>query len=121
MLLGDVAFCHDASSLTALQSRGLDLTIVVTDNDGGAIFSFLPQASSLPGDRFEQLFGTPHGTDIVAVARAFGLRAYDAETAEVLSAAFDEPDTCVVRVPSDRARNVDVHAALNGAVVDALG
>ncbi len=121
VLLGDVAFCHDASSLTALQSRGLDLTIVVTDNDGGAIFSFLPQASSLPGDRFEQLFGTPHGTDIVAVARAFGLRAYDAETAEVLSAAFDEPDTCVVRVPSDRARNVDVHAALNGAVVDALG
>jgi 2-succinyl-5-enolpyruvyl-6-hydroxy-3-cyclohexene-1-carboxylate synthase len=41
VLLGDVAFCHDLSSLTALQSRNLDLTIVVTDNDGGAIFSFL--------------------------------------------------------------------------------
>ena len=67
------------------------------------------------------MFGTPHGTDVVEVARAFGLRAYDAETEEVLAAAFDEPDTCVVRVASDRATNVEVHAALNAAVVAALG
>ncbi len=120
-LLGDVAFCHDMSSLTALRSRGLDLTIVVTDNDGGAIFSFLPQAATLPTQRFEQLFGTPHGTDIVEVARALGLRAYVAETASELAAAFDEPGTCVVRVPSERNRNVKVHAELNRAVVDALG
>jgi 2-succinyl-5-enolpyruvyl-6-hydroxy-3-cyclohexene-1-carboxylate synthase len=121
VLLGDVAFCHDVSSLTALPSRNLDLTIVVTDNDGGAIFSFLPQASSLPDDQFERLFGTPHGTDIAEVARAFGLRAYSAETAEILAAAFDEPDTCVVRVASNRKENVDVHALLNAAVVAALG
>jgi 2-succinyl-5-enolpyruvyl-6-hydroxy-3-cyclohexene-1-carboxylate synthase len=121
VLLGDIAFCHDASSLTALRSRGLDLTIVVNDNNGGAIFSFLPQASSLPAEQFEQLFGTPHGTDIVEVARAFELRAYVAETTEVLSAAFDETDTCVVRVASNRKDNIDVHAALNAAVVEALG
>ena len=120
VMLGDVAFCHDMSSLTALQRRDLDLTIVVTDNDGGAIFSFLPQATSLPADRFERVFGTPHGTDIVEVARALGLRAYTAETADDLAAAFDEPDTCVVRVASNRGDNVDVHAALNAAVVAAL-
>lgn len=120
VLLGDVAFCHDTSSLTALHSRDLDLTIVVTDNNGGAIFSFLPQAMALPADRFEQLFGTPHGTDIVEVARALGLRAYMAESAEVLAAGFDEPDTCVVSVASNRKENVDVHAALNAAVVAAL-
>ena len=120
VLLGDVAFCHDMSSLTALHARGLDLTIVVTDNDGGAIFSFLPQASTLAGEQFEQLFGTPHGTDVVEVARAFGLRAYIAETAETLGAGFDEPDTCVVRVASNRHDNVEVHAALNAAVVAEL-
>jgi 2-succinyl-5-enolpyruvyl-6-hydroxy-3-cyclohexene-1-carboxylate synthase len=120
VLLGDVAFCHDMSSLTALRARDLDLTIVVTDNDGGAIFSFLPQASALPVARFEQLFGTPHGTDIVEVARALGLRAYTAETLDDLPAAFDEPDTCVVRIASNRVDNVDVHAALNAAVVAAL-
>lgn len=121
VLLGDIAFCHDASSLTALAGRGLDLTIVVVDNDGGAIFSFLPQATGLDAARFEQLFGTPHGTDVVEVARAFGLRAYTAKSAAHLAEAFDEPDTCVVRVASDRKRNVDIHAALNAAVVDALG
>jgi 2-succinyl-5-enolpyruvyl-6-hydroxy-3-cyclohexene-1-carboxylate synthase len=121
VLLGDIAFCHDLSSLTAMQSRELDLTIIVTDNDGGAIFSFLPQATTLPADRFEQLFGTPHGTDIVGVARSLGIRAYDAETAEELAAAFDEPDTCVVRVASNRRDNVEVHAALNAAAVAAIG
>jgi hypothetical protein len=38
-----------------------------------------------------------------------------------LAAAFDEPDTCLVRIASQRSRNVDVHAALNAAVVDELG
>jgi 2-succinyl-5-enolpyruvyl-6-hydroxy-3-cyclohexene-1-carboxylate synthase len=121
VLLGDVAFCHDASSLAALSARRLDLKIVVTDNDGGAIFSFLPQATSLPADRFEQLFGAPHGTDIIGVARAHDLRAYTADSAEILVAAFNDPDTCVVRVVSNRKENVDVHAALNAAVVADLG
>ena len=120
VLLGDIAFCHDMSSLTALHARGLHLTIVVTDNDGGAIFSFLPQATSLPADLFEQVFGTPHGTDIVEVARAFGLRSYAAETEDELGAAFDAGDTCVVRVTSSRKDNVDAHAELNDAVVAAL-
>ena len=120
VLLGDVAFCHDMSSLTALHARGLDLKIVVTDNDGGAIFSFLPQATTLPADVFERVFGTPHGTDIVEVARALGLRAYTAETVDELGAAFDESDTCVVRVASSRKDNVDAHAELNDAVVAAL-
>jgi 2-succinyl-5-enolpyruvyl-6-hydroxy-3-cyclohexene-1-carboxylate synthase len=119
-LLGDIAFCHDMSSLTGLHSRFLDLKIIVTDNDGGAIFSFLPQAATLSEERFEQLFGTPHGTDIIEVARALGLRAYAADTADELAVAFGEPDTCVVRIASDRRRNVEVHFALNTAVVDAL-
>jgi len=57
VLLGDVAFCHDLSSLTALKARDLDLTIVVTDNDGGAIFSFLPQAAALPADHRDAIRG----------------------------------------------------------------
>lgn len=72
-LVGDVAFLHDATSLTGLAQRGLDLTIVVVDNDGGGIFSFLPQHEQLAGEQFELLFGTPHGTDLAALAGAHGL------------------------------------------------
>ena len=73
VLLGDVALLHDSSALVALAGRPVDLDIVVVDNDGGGIFSFLPQATDLDTERFEQLFGTPHGTDIAALADAHGL------------------------------------------------
>ncbi len=120
VLLGDVAFCHDQSSLTALAARRLPLTIVVIDNDGGGIFSFLPQATTLAPERFEQLFGTPHGTDIVAVARAHGLVAQTATTMTELLAALSDDTVTVVRVPSDRKRNVEVHGALNAAVANTV-
>ena len=120
VLLGDVAFCHDQSSLTALAGRGLPLTIVVTDNDGGGIFSFLPQATALAPDRFEQLFGTPHGTDVVALAAAHGLGAVTVATAEELATSLADPAIAVVRVATDRAHNVEVHARLHVAVAAAL-
>src|SRR4029453_7916416 len=56
--VGDIAFVHDANALVAITERDVDLRIVVADNRGGGIFSFLPQASQLAAERFEQLFGT---------------------------------------------------------------
>ena len=118
--LGDVAFCHDQSSLTALAGRGLPLTIVVTDNDGGGIFSFLPQATTLAADRFEQLFGTPHGTDLIALAAAHGLAGVTACSVDELRASLADPAVRVVRVATDRAENVRVHDRLHAAVAAAL-
>jgi 2-succinyl-5-enolpyruvyl-6-hydroxy-3-cyclohexene-1-carboxylate synthase len=120
LLIGDVAFVHDSAALAGLMSRGTDLRIVVIDNDGGGIFSFLPQASSLTRDRFEQLFGTPHGTDLVGLATAHGIPAGDVATLDQLRAALAEPGPCVIRVGSNRADNVAVHQRINDAVGSAL-
>jgi len=120
VLVGDVALLHDSSSLTALATRGVDVRIVVVDNDGGGIFSFLPQATLLGPDRFEQLFGTPHGTDLVALGAAHGLRTSDASTPAELRASIAVPGPSLTRVRSDRATNVVAHRALNDAVVAAL-
>ena len=120
VLLGDVAFCHDQSTLTALAARGLPLTIVVVDNDGGGILSFLPQHGELTTERFEQLFGTPHGTDLVALARAHGLGARTVDSVVDLMAAVGDPEAVVVRVESNRDRNLADHARLNAAVAAAL-
>lgn len=120
VLLGDVSFCHDASSLTALAARGLDLTIVVLDNDGGGIFSFLPQAEQLAAERFEQLYGTPHGTDIVALAAAHGIAAHDVAAPDDLLQAVTVTGTSVVRIAGDRPANTDLHRRLNAAVAAAL-
>ncbi len=117
LLVGDVAFLHDSNGLLGLQDRDLDLTVVVLDNDGGGIFSFLPQRTSLPGDRFERLFGTPHGLDLVDLARAFGVTASSASTTDDLDAGRG---TRVVDVETDRDRNVELHERLGRAVGHAL-
>lgn len=120
VLIGDVALLHDSSSLTAAVHRGIDLRIVVVDNDGGGIFSFLPQATSLPTERFESLFGTPHGTDLDMLARAHGFESSSVTTVEDLRAALSRRGPRMVRIPSDRARNVTVHDDLHTAVSDSI-
>ena len=120
VFLGDVAMVHDSSSLAALAGRGLDVRIVVADNDGGGIFSFLPQREALSADRFEQLFGTPHGTDLVGLARAHGLPAHSAAALADVASFASTVGPAVLRVGLDRGANVAAYEALNAAVVAAL-
>ena len=80
----------------------------------------LPQATSLPHERFEQLFGTPHRTDLVALAAAHGLSAASVDSAAELRAWLNCEGPWLVRVPSDRAGNVAVHRRINDAVVAAM-
>jgi 2-succinyl-5-enolpyruvyl-6-hydroxy-3-cyclohexene-1-carboxylate synthase len=120
VLLGDLAFVHDSNALTALHARDADLRIVVVDNDGGGIFSFLPQATALPEDRFEQLFGTPLGVDVVALATSYGLDARTVQAVDELVEQLAQPGPWVCCVPTDRHHNVEVHAALHDAVIAAL-
>ncbi|MFN8517376.1 MAG: 2-succinyl-5-enolpyruvyl-6-hydroxy-3-cyclohexene-1-carboxylic-acid synthase, partial [Chloroflexia bacterium] len=72
LVIGDLSFFHDLNGLLAAKLHHLRATIVVVNNDGGGIFSFLPQATAVPHDRFEQLFGTPIGLDYAAAAALYG-------------------------------------------------
>jgi 2-succinyl-5-enolpyruvyl-6-hydroxy-3-cyclohexene-1-carboxylate synthase len=121
VLIGDIAFVHDSNALVGLAARGVDLRVVVVDNGGGGIFSFLPQAAALDTGRFEQLFGTPHGTDVCGLAAAHGLRVSTVDTATSLLAALAEPGPSVTRVVTDRAANVAEHQRWHAAVAAALG
>ena len=121
VLIGDVAFLHDCSSLIALARRPIDLRIVLIDNDGGGIFSFLPQATSLPSPRYEQLFGTPHGVDLLGLAAAHSLPTTLVVTAVELSEALTVAGPHIVLVRSDRNENVAVHDSIHLAVAAALG
>jgi len=123
-LLGDVAFLHDAGALVTARRRGLDAVVVVIDNNGGGIFSFLPQATSLPAPLVERLFSTPHDVDLVALAGVHGLAtvAIDAaeELAPALTAGVAAGGITVIVARTDRDANVVVHAELQAAVAAAL-
>lgn len=117
VLIGDVALLHDATSLIALADRPIRLDIVVIDNDGGGIFSFLPQADQLAETTFERLFGTPHGTDLGALARAHGIQVVPWP----LEPAAEQVGPRVTIVRTDRRANVVVHREVNDAVERAVG
>ena len=70
-LMGDVTFLHDQSSLVlGPEEERPDLTIVVVNDDGGAIFSMLEQGAPEHAASYERLFGTPHGVDLGALCAA---------------------------------------------------
>jgi len=125
LLIGDVAFLHDSNGLLGAAHRdGLSLTVVVVDNDGGGIFEFLPQARHVQRVTFEQLFGTPHGVDIGALARVHRATVHEvveaSDVAEVVGTATKAGGLHVVHVRTDRQANVRVHAEVNDNVAQAL-
>ena len=124
VLIGDVAALHDSTALIGLPARGVDLTVVVVDNDGGGIFSFLPQSAALDARSFEVLFGTPHGVDLVGLAAAHGISATTlrttAELATFVSGATPGSGARLGVVHTERAANVEVHDAVHASVADAL-
>ncbi|MDQ3766406.1 MAG: thiamine pyrophosphate-dependent enzyme, partial [Actinomycetota bacterium] len=121
-LAGDLSLLHDQNGLMLRGVEPVDAVFVVINNDGGGIFSFLPQAR-LP-EHFEQLFGTPHGLSLEALAGLYGCGHNRVERASeltpVVAAAMEQGDVHVVEVRTDRAANVTIHRRLNQAVSDAL-
>jgi 2-succinyl-5-enolpyruvyl-6-hydroxy-3-cyclohexene-1-carboxylate synthase len=125
-VLGDLAFFHDVSALVRPSGGegASSCTLVVVDNDGGGIFSFLPQATAVAPERFERLFGTPQRAVVAEVARGFGVPTFEVSTwvglREALAEVVSRTELAVVRaaVP-DRDRNVALHDQANAAVAAA--
>jgi 2-succinyl-5-enolpyruvyl-6-hydroxy-3-cyclohexene-1-carboxylate synthase len=70
-LVGDVTFLHDSNGLVLGPDEPRpDLTIVVVNDDGGSIFATLEQGGEQYADRYERLFGTPHGVDLGSLCAA---------------------------------------------------
>jgi 2-succinyl-5-enolpyruvyl-6-hydroxy-3-cyclohexene-1-carboxylate synthase len=123
-LVGDLAFLYDSAGLVGAAERACSCTFVVVDNDGGGIFSFLPQAGALAEDRFERLWGTPHGLDLAAVAAGYrvpvGLAGSAAEVGPAVVAARQAGGVRTVLVKTSRRANVAVHDELHRAVAAAV-
>lgn len=122
LAIGDIAFYHDMNGLLAAKLHQLDATIVLVNNDGGGIFSFLPQAAH--PEHFEALFGTPHGLDFRPAADLYGasycLASNWAEFSDAVARGLTETGLKIVEVRTDRERNVTMHREIWRAVSAAL-
>jgi 2-succinyl-5-enolpyruvyl-6-hydroxy-3-cyclohexene-1-carboxylate synthase len=111
-LMGDVTFLHDAGALVIGPDEPRpDLTIVVVNDDGGSIFAMLEQGSPEYADRYDRLFGTPHGVDIAALCAATRTPHWRVESLPELEQALASPnggiDVVEVRVRRDNRRALD--------------
>jgi len=124
LLTGDLAFAHDLGGLLAARRHGLHVTVVVFNNDGGGIFSYLPIAEYADEVDFEANFRTPLGIDLEPLAAAFGARFTRTTSWEHFRAALkesaDAAGTCVIEVPIDRDRSVSHHREIERAVGAAI-
>jgi 2-succinyl-5-enolpyruvyl-6-hydroxy-3-cyclohexene-1-carboxylate synthase len=123
LVIGDVSFYHDMNGLLAARKHALDLLVVLLNNDGGGIFSFLPQAEAVP-ENFELLFGTPHGLDFRPFVEGYGgefVRVQDwSSFSAALTDGLQRGGLRVIEVPTERAHNVAQHRAVWRAVAEAL-
>ena len=119
VLLGDVALLHDLGGLVAAGRLSLPLTIIVSNNDGGGIFHFLPLASQAEPRAFEELFGTPHGRDLTHAAALASAQLHRPKTPAELRSAVRESlghGLHLIEVRTDRVANVARHRELQQAV-----
>ena len=131
VLVGDLAFRHDLGGLVGAfdTSTPLDLTIVVVDNGGGTIFSFLPAYGTVDAGAFDRLLTTPpaHSSAELAggLSAALGfahhrVRSYEA-LGELLAAARPGQGVRVITIDIDADANRDQHRRLADAVAAAVG
>lgn len=88
LLIGDTSALHDLNSLALLRQPGLNLVLVLVNNDGGSIFTLLPGAAQSPA--LDAFFRLPHGLDFAHAAAQFGLRYRAPDNLEAFSRDYQQ-------------------------------
>jgi 2-succinyl-5-enolpyruvyl-6-hydroxy-3-cyclohexene-1-carboxylate synthase len=118
-LIGDLTFVHDSSGLLIgpTEPTPRNLTIVVSNDNGGGIFELLEQGDPRFSDVSSRIFGTPHDVDVGALCRAYHVESRQIE-ADDLVHALDEPfdGMRVLEVKADRSSLRALHASIKAAL-----
>jgi 2-succinyl-5-enolpyruvyl-6-hydroxy-3-cyclohexene-1-carboxylate synthase len=123
VVTGDLGFYHDMNGLLAIKRHRLPITIVVLNNDGGGIFSHLPQTEL--GALFDEFFTTPHGLDFEAAAKLYGCEYSRVESANDFHSRVERSvgsgRASIIEVPLDRSTGVTLHRSILEDAARAIG
>jgi 2-succinyl-5-enolpyruvyl-6-hydroxy-3-cyclohexene-1-carboxylate synthase len=118
-LIGDLTFVHDSSGLLIgpTEPTPRNLTIVVSNDNGGGIFELLEQGDPRFSDVSARIFGTPHDVDVGALCRAYHIDSRQMEVDDLV-AALNEPfdGMRVLEVKADRSSLRALHASIKAAL-----
>jgi 2-succinyl-5-enolpyruvyl-6-hydroxy-3-cyclohexene-1-carboxylate synthase len=121
--IGDVAVLHDIGGLLDAVRQGIDMTVVVPNNNGGGIFSHLPIRGVLEDSEYVPLFHTPHDTDFSFLGHIEGLT-FEQATREsfdsILRSAESRSGISVIECPVETDTSVAHLQRLANAVSTAL-
>jgi 2-succinyl-5-enolpyruvyl-6-hydroxy-3-cyclohexene-1-carboxylate synthase len=122
LLIGDLAFLHDLNSLALVQRSKFPLTIVIINNDGGGIFSFLPVVEI--GKAFEPYFGTPHGLSFEKSAEQFDIASHHPKSitafTKTYAASQKKKSSTIIEVSTGRKANLELNKQISRTVKTAL-
>ncbi|WP_152537784.1 thiamine pyrophosphate-binding protein [Agrilactobacillus composti] len=112
LVTGDLAFFHDMNGLMLTTRYPLNLTIILINNNGGGIFSFLPQAKATA--YFESLFGTPQNLDVAAISQLYhaNYQIITSKSAFEAALAHHEPGLTILEIKTNRPQNAKRHQQL---------
>lgn len=119
LLIGDLAFLHDVNGLIVSRFHETSITIVILNNDGGGIFSYLPQASE--PNHFEELFGTPTGLTFEHIGAMYDAQYASVHTKEEFVQEIQKDKVKPIRIIevfTSRPVNVQNHRAYWADVVE---
>ncbi|MEI7708351.1 MAG: 2-succinyl-5-enolpyruvyl-6-hydroxy-3-cyclohexene-1-carboxylic-acid synthase [Chlorobium sp.] len=118
LIIGDIAFLHDLNALSLLSTLSVPLQIIVLNNNGGGIFSFLPVSEY--SDIFETHFATPQNYSIRSAAETFGVDYAcphtNGEFSDLYKAASASKRSTVIEVKGSRQENLQQHRALQARI-----
>jgi 2-succinyl-5-enolpyruvyl-6-hydroxy-3-cyclohexene-1-carboxylate synthase len=118
-LIGDLTFVHDSSGLLIgpTEPTPRNLSIVVSNDNGGGIFELLEQGDPRFSDVSSRIFGTPHDVDVGALCRAYHVDSRQLEADELVDALNEPHDGMrVLEVKADRSSLRALHASIKAAL-----
>ena len=112
LLIGDLAFYHDMNGLLMAKLNDIHINIVILNNDGGGIFSYLPQKTAAE-QYFERLFGTPTGLNFeyTAMLYDFSFKRLNNIT-DFSQVSFSNMNSYIYEILTNREDNLEQHQLL---------
>ena len=107
-VMGDLTACHDASSLTLVSSLGVNLDIVVADDQGGGIFATLEHGRATSPEAYDRWFGLAQAVNYEALAAAYGVAFARADEPQELESLLARPASGprLIHAPIERAAHL---------------